>query len=74
MYRLTVHLTNQKKVTRDDNKKVLYNTISHRNLKDVDDVEKKLNEIRTKYTIAKGRDHRKKDKYNKELIYIRHEK
>jgi hypothetical protein len=73
MYRLTVHLTNQKKVTRDD-KQVLFNTISHRNLKNENEVEKKLNEIREKYTIARGKDYRKKDKYKKELIYIRHEK
>ena len=72
MYRLTVHLANQKKVKRD-NKQVLFNTLTYRGLKNEEDVEKRLNEIRTKYTIAKGKDYRKKEKYNKELIYIRYE-
>jgi hypothetical protein len=72
MYRLTVHLANQKKVKRD-NKQVLFNTLTYRGLKNEEDVEKRLNEIRTKYTIAKGKDRRKKEKYNKELIYIRYE-
>ena len=68
MYRLTVHLTNEKKY-----KNKLFNTITYKNLKEID-VQKKLNGIRTKYTIAKGKNPSKKHKYGKELIYIRHEK
>ena len=49
MYRLTVHLTNQKKY---QNK--IFNTITYKNLKEID-VQKKLSDIRTKYTIAKGK-------------------
>ena len=67
MYRLTVHLTNQKK---HQNK--IFNTITYKNLKEID-VQKKLSDIRTKYTIAKGKNPKKKHKYGKELIYIRHE-
>ena len=68
MYRLTVHLTNRKKL---QNK--IFNTITYRNLSE-DDLQKKLGDIKNKYTIAKGKNPSKKHKYGKELIYIRHEK
>ena len=67
MYRLTVHLTNQKKY-----QDKIFNTITYRNLKEID-VQKKLSDIRSKYTIAKGKNPKKKHKFDKELIHIRHE-
>ena len=67
MYRLTVHLTKQKKY---QNK--LFNTITYKNLSE-DDLQKKLSDIRSKYTIAKGKNPKKKHKFDKELIHIRHE-
>jgi len=88
MYRLTVHVTNESKVSREDSKPtknakgemvlktkdVLFNTISYRNISSLEQVEKHLVKIRENHTIQKGNDFKKKDKYNKELIYIRHEK
>ena len=38
--------------------------------KEKDEVNRKLAEIRKEYTIAKGQDPNKKDKYDKELINI----
>jgi hypothetical protein len=77
MYRLTVHVTNEKKVINEnkqgEKKEVLYNTISHRNIKSQIDVLECLEKIKKNHTIQKGNDYRKKDKYNKELIYIRNE-
>ena len=67
MYRLTVHLTNVKKY---QNK--LINTITYKNLSE-DDLQRKLGDIRSKYTIAKGKNPKKKHKYGEELIYIRFE-
>jgi hypothetical protein len=83
-YRLTVHIDNVKKIRVEDgfdpktkkptSKEILINTISIRNLKSKDEVERELNKIKSKYTIAVGKDRAKRNKYGKELIYVSNEK
>ncbi len=82
-YRLTVHLTEVKPVRQstgtrvkdskgkmmDETKVKLFNTLSFY-CKTKEACIQKLSEVRTKYKIAKGKDYRKKDKYDKELYNI----
>ena len=81
-FRLTVHLKDVQKteVTSgrvknakgkfvDKKQTKLFNTLSFR-VKDQEDANKILAGIRKEYTIAKGQDPNKKDKYDKELINI----
>jgi len=82
-FRLTVHITD---VQKDDvstgkrlqtakgkfqfeTKRKIYNTLSFR-VKDQDEANIKLAEIRSMYKIQIGEDHNKKDKYGKELINL----
>ena len=81
--RLTVHVTDvQKKDVQTgkrtttakgkmqfETKRKIFNTLSFL-VKDHDEVNRKLAEIRKEYTIAKGQDPNKKDKYGNELINI----
>ena len=81
--RLTVHVTNVQKndvqtgkhiktakgKMQFETKRKIFNTLSFM-VKDQDEVNRKLAEIRKEYTIAKGQDPNKKDKYDKELINI----
>ena len=83
-YRLTVHIDNVKKIRVEDgfdsktkkttSKEILINTISIRNLKSKIRVDEELNILRNKYKISLGKDRTKRDKYDKELIYISNEK
>ena len=82
-YRLTVHVTDvQKKDAQTgrriktakgkmqfETKRKIFNTLSFL-VKDHDEVNRKLAEIRKEHTIAIGQDPNKKDKYGKELINI----
>ena len=82
-YRLTVHVTDVQKNDMQTGKRIktakgkmqfetkrkIFNTLSFM-VKDQDEVNRKLAEIRKEYTIAKGQDPNKKDKYDKELINI----
>ena len=82
-YRLTVHLENVKKVQGttgkkvkgangkfvDETKSILCNTMSWY-FKTKDDCHKKLADVRTKYTIAKGKNPKKMHKMDKELWNI----
>ena len=82
-YRLTVHVTDVQKSDMQTGKRIktakgkmqfetkrkIFNTLSFM-VKDQDEVNRKLAEIRKEYTIAKGQDPNKKDKYDKELINI----
>jgi len=47
----------------------LYNTLSFY-CRDMEEVNKKLAEVRAKYDIQLGNDHNKKDKYGKELFNV----
>ena len=81
--RLTVHVTDVqkndvqtgKRITtakgkmQFETKRKIFNTLSFL-VKDHDEVNRKLAEIRKEYTIAKGQDPNKKDKYGNELINI----
>ena len=82
MYRVTAHLENVQKVDAimgrkkdakgkwvNETKRKIYNTISQV-CKTKADCEKVLNEWRSKYTIAKGKNGLKKHKYDKELYNI----
>ena len=82
-YRLTVHVTDVQKVDAQtgrriktakgkmqfETKRKIFNTLSFY-VKNQDEVSKTLAEVRKEYTIAKGQDPNKKDKYGKELINI----
>ena len=81
--RLTVHVTDVQKRDAETGKRVktakgkfqnetkrkIYNTLSFY-VKDQDEVNKKLAEVRSMYKIQLGQDPNKKDKYGKELINI----
>ena len=82
MYRVTAHLENVQKVDAvmgrkkdgtgkwvNETKRKIYNTLS-RVCKTKAECEKVLNEWRSKYTIAKGKNGQKMHKYDKELINI----
>ena len=82
-YRLTVHVEGVKPVRQKTGKRVkssagklidetkvrLFNTLSFY-CKSVDACMTKLAEVRTKYTIAKGKNNQKMHKYDKELFNI----
>tara|TARA_Y100000592_G_C5273712_1_gene223069 strand:+ start:297 stop:563 length:267 start_codon:yes stop_codon:yes gene_type:complete len=81
-FRLTVHLKDVQKteVTSgrvknakgkfvDKKQTKLFNTLSFM-VKDQDEINKTLAEVRKEYTIAKGTNPEKKDKFGKELINI----
>ena len=81
--RLTVHVTDVqkndvqtgKRITtakgkmQFETKRKIFNTLSFR-VKDMEEANRKLAEVRTMYTIQLGQDPNKKDKYGKELINI----
>ncbi len=81
--RLTVHVTDVQKIDAstgkrtknasgkfiNESKRKIFNTLSFM-VKDQDEVNRKLAEVRKWYTIALGQDPNKKDKYGKELINI----
>ena len=83
IYRLTVHLADVQKQDMQtgnrikgangkfhtETKRKIFNTLSFYE-KDYDAIMRRLADIRSKYTIAKGQDSNKKDKYGKELINI----
>ena len=82
MYRLTVHIENAKKVDAvmgrkkndkgkwvNETKKKVFNTLSFY-CKTKEDCMKKLNDVRSQYTIAKGKNGQKMHKYDKELYNI----
>jgi hypothetical protein len=52
-----------------ETKRKIFNTMSFL-VKDQDDINKTLAEVRKEYTIAIGQDPNKKDKYGKELINV----
>tara|TARA_R110001592_G_scaffold898_1_gene4674 strand:+ start:600 stop:872 length:273 start_codon:yes stop_codon:yes gene_type:complete len=83
-YRLTVHIENAERtrvetgkmiISKETKKKVaetkvkLFNTLSFY-CKSKAACQSKLSEVRSKYTIAKGKDHQKMHKYDKELYNI----
>jgi len=81
-YRLTVHLKdvlktdvtsgrakNGKGQFVDTKQKKLFNTLSFM-VKDQEEANKTLAEVRKEYTIAKGTNPNKKDKFDKELINL----
>ena len=82
-YRLTVHVTDVQKRDADTGKSIktakgkfqhetkrkIFNTLSFY-VKDQEEANKKLAELRSMYTIQLGQDPNKKDKYGKELINI----
>jgi hypothetical protein len=81
--RLTVHVTDVQKRDADTGKRIktakgkfqhetkrkIFNTLSFY-VKDQAEANRKLAEVRKEYTIAKGQDPNKKDKYDKELINL----
>jgi len=82
-YRLTVHIENAKTTSVETGKKIkgakgqdinevkkkTFNTLSFY-CKSKQDCIAMLNDVKSKYRIAIGTDHLKKDKYNKELYQI----
>ena len=82
-YRLTVHVTDVQKVDAQtgrrmktakgkmqfETKRKIFNTLSFL-VKDQAEANMKLVDVRKQYTIAKGQDPNKKDKYGKELINL----
>ena len=82
-YRLTVHVTDVQKVDAQTDKRIktangkfqyetkrkIFNTLSFL-VKDQDEINKKLAEVRSMYKIQLGQDPNKKDKYGKELINL----
>ena len=83
IYSLTVHLADVQKKDMQTGKRIkgangkfhieskrkIFNTLSFYE-KDHDAIMKRLADIRSKHTIAKGTNPEKKDKYDKELINI----
>jgi len=81
--RLTVHIADARKKDVQTNKRTkaaggkfhnetkskIYNTLSFY-VKNMNEANKKLAEIRSMYTIQKGSNPEKKDKYDKELINL----
>jgi hypothetical protein len=82
-FRLTVHVTDVQKSDvqtgrrfktakgkmQFETKRKIFNTLSFM-VKDQDEINKKLAEVRSMYKIQLGQDPNKKDKYGKELINI----
>jgi len=75
-YRLTVHIDKAPIIKNKDTeaKMGIKNTISVRNIPSRDQVEVELLHLRDKYKISKGKNNKKMHKYDKELIYVSHEK
>jgi len=75
-FRLTVHIENAPTINDKETevKKGIRNTISVRNIPSLKKAVEELNQLRDKYTIAKGKNHKKMHKYGKELIYVSNEK
>ena len=82
-FRLTVHVTDVQKSDvqtgrrfktakgkmQFETKRKIFNTLSFM-VKDQDEINKKLAEVRSMYKIQLGQDPNKKDKYGKELLNI----
>lgn len=75
-YRLTVHIDKAPTIKdqKTEAKLGIKNTISVRNIENLNEVDLELVRLRNKYKIAKGKDPKKMHKYDKELIYISYEK
>tara|TARA_R100000734_G_C3237940_1_gene43597 strand:+ start:206 stop:439 length:234 start_codon:yes stop_codon:yes gene_type:complete len=75
-YRLTVHIDDAPiiKNEKTETKRGIKNTISVRNIENLNEVDVELARLRDKYKIAKGKDPKKMHKYDKELIYVSFEK
>tara|TARA_B100000497_G_scaffold61185_1_gene69464 strand:+ start:642 stop:875 length:234 start_codon:yes stop_codon:yes gene_type:complete len=75
-YRLTVHIDKAPTIKdeKTEAKLGIKNTISVRNIPSRAQVELELVRLREKYTISKGKNPKKMHKYDKELIYVSHEK
>ncbi len=63
------HVKNAKGKMQFETKRKIFNTLSFM-VKDQDEINKKLAEVRSMYKIQIGQDPNKKDKYDKELINI----
>ncbi len=82
-YRLTVHVENAEQTRVETGKQIkdakgkfsnetklkTFTTLSYY-CKTKQDCMQKLSEVRSKHTIAKGKDYKKKDKFDKELYNI----
>lgn len=75
-YRLTVHIDKAPiiKDKKTEAKVGVKNTISVRNIENLNEVDVELARLRDKYKITKGKDPKKMHKYDKELIYVSYEK
>ena len=75
-YRLTVHIDKAPiiKCEKTEAKLGVKNTISVRNIENLNEVDVELARLRDKYKIAKGKTPKKMHKYDKELIYVSYEK
>ena len=74
-YRLTVHIDDAPIIKNEntETKIGIKNTISVRNIENLNEVDIELARLRDKYKIAKGKNPKKMHKYDKELIYVSHE-
>ena len=74
-YRLTVHIDDAPiiKNEKTETKTGIKNTISVRNIENLNEVDVELARLRDKYKIAKGKNPKKMHKYDKELIYVSYE-
>lgn len=75
-YRLTVHI-DKAPIIKDEKTEAkvgVKNTISVRNIENLNEVDVELARLRDKYKITKGKDPKKMHKYDKELIYVSYEK
>ena len=73
-YRLTVHIDDAPIIKNENEAKVgIKNTISIRNIENLNEVDAELARLRDKYKIAKGKNPKKMHKYDKELIYVSYE-
>jgi hypothetical protein len=75
-FRLTAHIEKAPDIIDEKNekKKGIKNTISIRNIPTHKQVEEELLKLKEKYSIAKGKNSKKMNKYGNELIYISNEK
>ena len=75
-FRLTAHINKAPDIidSKTKAKKGIQNTISVRNIPSRAQVEVELTRLREKHTISKGKNPKKMHKYDKELIYVSHEK
>tara|TARA_Y100001972_G_C7654059_1_gene329131 strand:+ start:1228 stop:1458 length:231 start_codon:yes stop_codon:yes gene_type:complete len=74
-YRLTVHIDDAPiiKSPKTEAKTGIKNTISIRNISNLNEVDIELARLRDKYKISKGKNPKKLHKYDKELIYVSYE-